>query len=340
MFSRLFINREGANNRLFSCQLLDEKRVVVRLYGSSLTDEGTSHRFMDEETELAVVTKLSEKGLYPRVLASFLGGRIEDFIHGRCITLAEANDHKVMNPLMMRKIAQIHSIKDVSMKAEPVFEVMQSFLDGYMSIKDSMDLQSNDKIVYDEVTQTNFAEEKQWLNNIFKQIQTRNVFSHSDFQKGNILLLQHDANNNAQPWEVSLQDIFVMDYEYSGLNVRWGDLAYYFCNISCASYDPVTDKVEYPSIDRKTMAGLIDVYLTEWKLHNSKDIDQVIDSTEHILLEVTFGRLIVHMMVILFFLSFVRKNYDKVHCWKYIRHRMQCYFQEKESFLSLYPYFA
>lgn len=236
-------------------------------------------------------------------------------------------------------------MKDVPMRAEPIFsfDSMQSWWDNFLSIKDSISLEGEDSLVYNELEQINFSEEKRWMQSSFEKIRTRNVFSHSDLQRGNIMILgQPDINNNVEERnsDITLEDILLIDYEYSGLNVRWGDIAYYFCDISSCSYDPVSDSVTFPSIDESNMTKLINTYIEEWKSLNPEEVDLAIDNTQHILLEVLFGRLIVHIMVVLFFLAFVRKNHDKLHCWKYAWHRMRCYFKLKADFLSKYPEFS
>jgi len=296
---------------------------------------------MDETTELAIMTKLAEKGLHPKILASFPGGRIEEFVFGRQLTLDELNDESLsLATICMKKLAHIHSIKDVPMKKETVlsFPLIRSWLEMFENHKNSMTFDDQEDLSFfrDQILTTDFSHELDWLEKVFLSIPTRTVFSHNDLHVGNLLLLNSvssaDANNNDQ--RLNENGVLIMDYEYSGLNVRWGDIAKFLCEMSCSSFDPELDQVEYKHPEKKRIEQMISVYIEEWKILNLEIFDSNLDSVEYIHNEVSYGSLCVHLLTVIFFLAFVKKNFDKLHNWKYIRMRLNSYFEMKREFLK------
>lgn len=115
-------HRGGCSNQLFVCESSTSgSKVVIRWYGSDLTGEGNNHKPMSEEVEEQVMRRLSLTGLYPRLLLTFPGGRIEDFVSGRTPTITEINC-PVVNLILMRKLATIHSMSHMPVDySKPMF---------------------------------------------------------------------------------------------------------------------------------------------------------------------------------------------------------------------------
>lgn len=331
----LSLTRGGCSNQLFECESTTQPgyKAVIRFYGSDLTGEGNSHKPMSEEVEAQVMRRLSAMGLYPSILNVFPGGRIEEFAAGRPPTLDEINSLPV-NLLLMKKLAAIHSMKDMPNAAEPgkamfVFDTFHKYLaDMETANQTRSPVEPGDREAYEFIRSVDLHQESAWLQQMFPSIASRIVFSHNDMYKNNILLVP-DANNN-----LSDDNMLVIDYEYASSNYRWADLAIHITEMSFQSYDAERDQLIIPHADASFVQAILRCYLDEWRTLNKESVDEQLDTLPHLMHELEFGELIIYLARVLFFCGYVGRNYGPMQSWKYTRVRLQEYLRAKQQFLQ------
>lgn len=90
-------------NMVYICTAPDMPTLLLRLYGDG------SEMFFKRETEIAIFEFLSECGLGPRMLGTFVGGRFEEFLDADVLT-AEQMRSQATSRAIARAMARLHAV--------------------------------------------------------------------------------------------------------------------------------------------------------------------------------------------------------------------------------------
>lgn len=147
----------------------------------------------------------------------------------------------------------------------------------------------------------NFAwkDHLQWLKDRLPLVKSRQVFCHNDMQFSNVFI-RTDIDGNLQ------EKLFIIDYENCSYGFRGYDLAFFLLQKSVHFHkENFIDGIFWP--DRARRRQLLKHYHDEYVAHHS-DYDPVIDSVDHLLMEVDFFILLMQLMRI----SYVFKKASKI----------------------------
>ncbi|CAI4228363.1 unnamed protein product [Auanema sp. JU1783] len=191
--------------------------------------------------ESVVFTLLSERGLGPKLLGVFPGGRFEEYIPSRplhCDELSDPKFAKIIAPM----VARVHAL-DVPITKQP--EVISTGRDWLRKFRQTPGGQQPIIMRTTETTvdKSRFPEaltiddlEREWdfVEKFVKSYGSPLVFSHNDLQKGNILLktgyeLCDDGRVLLDGTETSSDPLVLIDFEYSTYNYRGFDFGNHFC---------------------------------------------------------------------------------------------------------------
>ena len=218
----------GMSNSVWKVDLCNNQSVILRIYGS---DSGI---LVDREAEFNHFTALSELNIGPKCLATFLNGRIEEFLAASSLTCQSIQEESLAIAETMAKFHSTPCIKSdiilwnyLDKWYQAVLKILMNNSTLHNQLKTSIDIYT---LGHD------IKRLKSMID--FKSI----VFSHNDLQYGNILKFK-DSNR-----------IIFIDFEYSGNNYLEYDIANYFCEWM-ADYDSVKplflDKSKYPSQEQQ-----------------------------------------------------------------------------------------
>ncbi|XP_077296720.1 choline/ethanolamine kinase isoform X2 [Arctopsyche grandis] len=170
----------------------EPQKVLVRIYGQTQSERGVDNIIMDS----VIFTLLSERRLGPRLHGVFSGGRIEEFIPARQLTIRELGE-PAFSMKIAEKMAAIHTM-DVPLCKEPqwLWKKISKWHE-----KAVMNLERNNKNereaeVINKLKKYNFEKEISWLKNFLNSINSPVVFCHNDLQEGNILLKEEILPQN------------------------------------------------------------------------------------------------------------------------------------------------
>ena len=323
---------QGFGNRLFVCQVKTQDktnykkkksndipvRVLVRFYGGNVLPRKNPIRSLNETTEVLLFSLLGTKGLGPQIFGCFEGGRIEEYIPSRNLSVQEFVSNTLINDSIARCIARYHCLDSVPVKKIPwdISLILRAALDSYSQMKQEI----VEKIVPPEFYKTspNFFDfdlinEITWIEAVLPLIRGRVTFTHNDLNRSNILVRDEivvaDENGNynhnhedkiENEIDKSLNERLVLiDYEFSGYNYRGIDLGNHFCMkvFDFGSSNFIT-RYSYPC--QEFRRRFITTYLNEVKKCNEEsektlypDWDDLgMDSIDHVLMEAEFGSLV------------------------------------------------
>lgn len=204
---------QGFGNRLFICQLKGRdnnkksskkseipNKVLVRFYGGNVLPRKNPIRSLNETTEVLLFQLLGGQGLGPQLFGCFEGGRIEEFIPSRNLTVQEFVCNSVINDSIARLIARYHCLTSVPVKKTPwdISLILRVAIDSYLNQKD--DILKNVVPADFYSTSPNFFDfdlitEITWIESVLPLIRSRVVFTHNDSNRSNILLREQQQSN-------------------------------------------------------------------------------------------------------------------------------------------------
>ncbi|EPZ32326.1 Choline/ethanolamine kinase domain-containing protein [Rozella allomycis CSF55] len=195
------------SNIVFVCHFSNSSPLLIRFYGS-----GTTH-LISRSREVRLASKISAKGLMPRILAAFDFGRVEEYIQG----VAPLTPSNMRKPGISKKIAkQLRILHCVEVK-EKSTQIWSQLDKWYTLLLSNQNLEQN----HIEIIDNKLKELKMKLENSYEDEQT--CLIHGDLQYGNILC---DEDEN----------LMLIDFEYSLIAQREYDIANHFCEWM-ANYD-------------------------------------------------------------------------------------------------------
>lgn len=210
----------GMTNYLYLCSLdksiatnvHEPRKVLIRIHGNIVDQK---QRFY----EGVIFTLLSERGYGPKTLGVFYSGRIEEFIPHRHLFTRELAD-PVISKMVANRAGHYHCFK-LPLNKNPSF--LWENIEKYLDMCTEVELPDpKTKELYESIkTRFQFEEEYQWLKSTLLKLQSPVVFCHNDLQEGNILFIDDEDGK--------VQDITLIDYDYSSYNYRAYDIGNHFC---------------------------------------------------------------------------------------------------------------
>ena len=233
---------------------------------------------------------LSQKGIGPKMYGCFDGGRIEEFIDGRNLSIAEWTNDKDFTVKIAAQIARYHLVD---------FPIAKQAWDVESLVKSCYQIfQSNKKrICEDFLTPEQVSACKVFLDydvesdlrlilETLPKVNSRLVFAHNDINRSNVLMRNSDRG------------VLLIDYEFSAYNYRAFDLGNHF---ALKMFDLGADKLDtgapFPSEDYMREFILSYVSMINDSNDKPKDWDEKgRDSVQHIMMEAVFGSWITRLI--------------------------------------------
>ena len=152
---------------------------------------------------------------------------------------------------------------------------------------------------YESLKRLDFSSQLFWVKKAILRADKILVFSHSDLNRGNILIDEKSGN----------LDIFFIDFDFSGHNFRGIDFGRYFS--SWKQKDPNFGHEDYPTDQQ--MYPFIDAYIEEWnRLTGNQFSKNELNSREHIIKEAKLFTLMGVLIDVLFCIWKVGAEPDSV----------------------------
>ena len=286
-----------SRNLLQDEQLQEPSHVVIRLYNQETRDTSIStsnNRRLElkmqasEIEQIATMTALADRGLGPKLLGIFDGGRIEEYIDCHNITSAEARD-PVLEADIAVNMARIHATRVPLRKPNCLFvpvlrEIHTRLLQNLPMYETLGDQQMLAILKHDFQTEFQMMEPQvDFANN-------RMVLMNWDTHQDNIAV-QNKASGDKNQLKT-----MIFDFEMAGYNIRGKDLGLFL--ISRSGFFPV------PSQNRKLesmeeFVHFMESYQRE-VVKEFPDADVAgLDSLNHLWVESLVGGMISSMMLLL-----------------------------------------
>lgn len=216
---------------------------------NSIVFRKSVNKLVDFKIENIIFQQLSDDGDGPFCFYQGKEFRIEEYLHGRTISIFELKHPEIVKKIMIQ-LAKFHSNKVIQSEVISILRenkkdgemktCLETFLDNWWSsIKEKVDViqekldRDDYKEIFDKFKRLYFFPgfEDYWRELI--EHSSDKIIEHTDAQETNILLL------NSTPSEADNFKIVIIDYEYAGLVERSWDLANYFIEtmLSNCEYD-------------------------------------------------------------------------------------------------------
>ncbi|KAI1286414.1 Choline kinase alpha [Halotydeus destructor] len=313
----------GCSNRIYKCSK-DGDHVIVRIYGNDLTGEGNDYKPLCEAAESAIMCYLAWQKMSPNILGLFKGGRIEQFVAGRVLSVDDTRD-KAFYRVIAKKMAQIHAITNLPIPVEPnfVYKVVRDYHQKFKDNEHLIAVDDDDKMFQTYLCAFNYDQVLDVMEEIQGKIEFPIVFSHNDMHRLNML---YDESTDIEGED---KKIMIIDFEYCSRNPRFLDIGYFICEMSFASYEKGKDVLPYP--EASVRQDFLQSYLDNWKVFAEDEITEN-DNISNLMLEADYGVLVVHIIRVLWFLSDVRVNHGPMQSWEYTYRRLRAFEERFEEF--------
>ncbi|KAL1231071.1 Choline kinase [Trichinella spiralis] len=194
--------------------------------------------YFNPETETNVVEEsvtfmlLSERQLGPKLYGIFPGGRLEEYIPSRPLSVLEVRQSHFSRQIAA-KMAQFHALS-VPLSKEPtyLFDALKRWM---RQLKNNADRFPEFLVRFDNqvisLNEERLLQEINLIRDFTDNCKSPVVFCHNDIQEGNILLPNECSSHKG---------IMFIDFEYSSYNYRGFDLANHFCEwiFDCTITEP------------------------------------------------------------------------------------------------------
>ncbi|XP_074593727.1 choline kinase A2-like [Brevipalpus obovatus] len=296
--------QRGKSNQIFICQLGESSpssstlfcqqpkvptKVIVRFYGSEHTGKGNRYKSLCEENELELLRILHDRGMGPKVHATFDGGRIEEFVESTPMLHRDLITAPMVK-ILGRKVAQFNSLEHWKLVPDSnVFDAFSNLRaqrdEQLIEIEKKIELISTGSgkakwLAIKEFTESDVIDS---LVNTCRQYFHTKIFAHLDLNYTNFLLIKStDENNNHVE---GLQDIMLIDLENCMLAYRAIELGKFFGELSF-------EEDIYHSLPCELYEELIQAfcgsYLDEWR-KSGKYCDPVFEDFDYVQKEIKLG---------------------------------------------------
>ena len=307
----------GTNNIYKIYNANYKEKYVVKVYNEcSMIDHMFEHR---------IIEYLGKLNLHPSVIYSCSEYRIERFIEGSGINNLQLREHSKLLK-MVELIASLHNNKELKQEMFPLIQDKRSFV---QIVNESW--LNTFRNLYPKITETlsktrfkKFANSLSWLlgedfQNMFRSLLPSDeelVLSHNDISPANMLCPKDDDKAK----------MYLIDYEYCGLNFRGYDLAVLIEDIK-TDYE----YKEYPHFSMDQEMALTDEEENELLSHYIKFNNKII-TKENLNLEVIKLKQQITSLKAIFQLAgtlwgitthdWDKEVFDETNCWR-IEYAMQ-----------------
>lgn len=175
--------------------------MLVRFYGGNALPKNNPIRTLNETSEALLFLILGQKGLGPQFYGCFTGGRIEEFIPSRILTVTEFASCDQVNQAIATIVARYHCL-EVPVRKTP-WNVPFIIRNHYNSYKTSISTGLVDKLIdaslkdhLKDFLHFDVLGEIEWIEGTLPKINSRVVFTHNDINRSNILLRTRDKSCN------------------------------------------------------------------------------------------------------------------------------------------------
>jgi thiamine kinase-like enzyme len=242
----------GITNTIFKVSIATDPRssVLVRVFGAQGVISGEARA-----RENRIFAQLAERGISPALLGLFDGGRVEQWLPARCLTLDEMRDDTVV-PGIANAVANLHQFCPADEEGKERSSSVWRVMDGWLAVAQRLNLPPEECDV-DAIAREVRATRRVLLH---ESPASRLVFAHCDLLAANILISLDGQRR-----------ITLIDYEYSCTNYRGFDIGNFFCEAMGGTTDGVVDASKYPS--PRCQALFCRTYLERTGPHSPSDAD-------------------------------------------------------------------
>lgn len=277
----------------------------------------------------------------------FPGGRIEEFIESRTLTVSEWLTDTTVNREIAVTVGKLHSvIIPISKKPWNLIEKVQESLDKFNQVKQTYQEEGYLSTPMASALQKfDFDTEIQFIKSVLGQLKQRVIFGTNDMNRSNFLRLKDEKTGK----DIEPCKIMAIDYEFSCYNYRSYDLGNYFGMrvFDFGGGEKFTEE-NYPS--EEFIKSFVEKYIETIRSLANKPFDwdeDGIDSIDHIMMEIAFGSFAVRLINMAWILrdlpSFSKlpdKQEEQQQPEEIPAPFSKFYNQRKQHFLMKYPQFA
>uniref|UniRef100_A0AC34EZN8 Choline kinase n=1 Tax=Panagrolaimus sp. ES5 TaxID=591445 RepID=A0AC34EZN8_9BILA len=198
-------------------------------------------------SETVICSILAEKGLGPKLYGIFEGGRIEEYMPSRPLTMSDIHDVQVSKEIA-RQLAKIHQLNAPIKKNANFMDFIDEW---YQNLSNNQNLPPffNSPKHYHKyspkiLTIKDIKKEIEFIRSKISKLLKNIVFCHNDLHGGNILLI----NDNKNPIKTNLKSkLMLIDFEFASYNPRGFDLGHHFAEFV---FDYEAKSLPYSSTER------------------------------------------------------------------------------------------
>ncbi|ODV91717.1 hypothetical protein CANCADRAFT_11673, partial [Tortispora caseinolytica NRRL Y-17796] len=214
------------------------KSVLLRIYGPNV------EHLIDREAELQTLARLAKRKIGPRLLGTFLNGRIEEFLMAEPLTKEDLRVPRTYVQIA-RRMRELHDGVDLTeeerSKGPSAFENIKNWKDRAKKALEAADMRDGKPLgtTAKEVLGTDFEKFMEAIEACMEsviayykgieRIKEKMVFAHNDAQYGNLLRVIPPEGSPLLVPENEHRQLVVIDFEYAGPNMRAFDIANHFC---------------------------------------------------------------------------------------------------------------
>ncbi|KAI1294955.1 Choline/ethanolamine kinase [Halotydeus destructor] len=291
---------KGFGNLLYVVELVtkDEEskvptKVLFRKIGHTFIFEDDLNTSVGLAEQHLIYFHCGQIGLGPKIYGIYDQGRIEEFLYGRIMTVADYNNDLVSLDIA-RKMARFHCMQmPFEKKARDYVQMSQGMLDTLRKCdyKQHKALDACRDMV-DQLVHHDYEGDLAWVRKLIPSIPSAVVFCHHDLHNGNILRLDQPNQNGDQA--------VLIDYELAGYGLRAVDIGYFFYLRSIDFGDEtLLSGADYPTEDQRR--SFIVHYLSECDKLGHKKAD--LDSVDGVLREVELYGILYALKTVLWLMT-------------------------------------
>lgn len=311
--------RQGFGNRLFICEIHDEKhgesrietngarpdtfsspsKVLIRLYGGNALPQDAPIRTLSSTGEILVFCTLGIYGMGPRLYGVFDGGRIEEFINSRNLSVKEWCECPTFNRLIAQRLADFNCLA-LPLDHDPwnLGKIVRTCLTKYWQEKENIisviGQEQYQKLSF--LLDFDVVTEVEWVEKVLTKLNSRVVFAHNDVNRSNLLLKLPSPDTESSD-DSDKQQLLLIDYEFSGYNYRAFELGNYF-GMKVFDFGAEVFRTGYDFPDEEYRRQFVTAYLEQAreKEHFIDWDESGRDSIEHVMMEGLFGSFAVRLV--------------------------------------------
>jgi choline kinase len=260
--------------------------LLLRVYGPNVDS------IIDRDYELKILVRLSMQNIGPRLFGCFTNGRIEQFLDNAITLTKQDIMNKKTSARIARRMKELHcgiKLSKSEMDEGPTsWKNIEKWLPVAKKVLSTPDLGYEEEEIVRasfEFLEQKLLEYKKWVFGRYKNVNDTLVFCHNDTQYGNLLfttprssqsIQQQNPPSSQQSFATNFsnlslenlqnikpsqqekkqdQHLVVIDFEYSGPNPPYFDIANHFCewmhNYNHPTESYAVTEADFPSMDEQ-----------------------------------------------------------------------------------------